>query len=104
MTTDPATEYALAALQARLDRGVRATPLCLAVMGWLCRKRTVPFIADIRLAADGQVWLRLSDETAAAPICSFLEFLDQVRIICQSIPMTDSETRQLVALAQHLLS
>ena len=90
-------------LQAHLQAGVTASPLCLAVIGWLCGVETDPFIADIRRSADGQVLLRLSGEKSLAPACSFLEFLDQIRIICESLQMPPAQTMQTIAQARQWL-
>ena len=103
MPDHPGAEDPRAYLQSRLERGVKASPLCVAVIGWLCGVPTDPFIADIRRAADGQVLLRLSGEPAAAPVCSFLEFLDQIRIIGESLGLPQAQTMQLVAWAREWL-
>lgn len=103
MTVDPIAEQARAVLHARLRQGVKASPLCRAVMGWLCDTRTDPAIADIRRTAEGRIWLRLSDEGTLEPLCTFLEFLDQIRIVCESLRMTDEQTRQMVAWARQRL-
>jgi len=90
-------------LQSCLERGVKASPLCIAVIGWLCGVKTNPFIADIRRTSDGQVLLRLSGERSAEPVCSFLEFLDQIRIIGDSLGLPQAQTMQLVAWARQWL-
>ena len=90
-------------LQSSLERGVKASPLCVAVIGWLCGVRTDPFIADIQRSPSGQVLLRLSGERSAEPVCSFLEFLDQVRIIGESLGLPQAQTMQLVAWARQWL-
>jgi hypothetical protein len=91
---------ARALIAGALSRGVRATPLCRAVMGWLCGAPTEPSVAEIRRSADGWVWLRLSGESAATPLLSYLEFLDQVRVICRALRMSDDQTRQITGWAQ----
>jgi hypothetical protein len=91
-----------AALRSCLQAGIRASHLCVAIMGWLCNHSTVPSVAETKLQG-GQVWLRLSDEDRLEPVMSFLEFLDQVRIVCVSIGLTDAQTAQVVARARHLL-
>jgi len=90
-------------LQSCLERGVKASPLCIAVIGWLCGVKTNPFIAEIRRTSDGQVLLRLSGERSAEPVCSFLEFLDQIRIIGDSLGLPQAQTMQLVAWARQWL-
>ncbi len=90
-------------LQAHLQRGVKASPLCVAVIGWLCGVKTDPFLADIRRSAEGQVLVRMSGEKHLEPVCSFLEFLDQIRIICESLRLSQSQTMQIVALARQWL-
>lgn len=95
-------EDSLAVLSSRLQSGVRATPLCLAVMGWLCGRATVPYIANIRLQGN-QVLLRLSDEPTLEPFCSLPDFLGQVRLICQSLNMPEEQTQQVLACAQRRL-
>lgn len=103
MLADLSTDETLSVLRSRLAAGVKATPLCLAVIGWLCETPTEPAIADIRRNAEGLVWLRLSDETRLEPLCSFLEFLSQVRIISASLDMTEAQTQHLVAWTRQRL-
>ncbi len=103
MLADPLTDETLAVLKDRLAAGVKATPLCIAVIGWLCETPTDPAIAEIRRNAEGLVWLRLSDESRMEPLCSFLEFLSQVRIISASLQMTEEQTQHLVAWTRQRL-
>ncbi len=91
---------ARALMKASLQKGIRATPLCLAIMGWLCDVPTDPAVAQMRRSADGQVWLRLSDEAVSEPLCSYREFLDQLRIICASLEMTEEHYKQIAGWAQ----
>ena len=90
-------------LRSRLRAGVKASPLCVAVLGWLCGLQTDPFIADIQRSSKGDVLVRLSGESTLAPVCSFLEFLDQVRIICESLDLPPDQTMQVVAWARQWL-
>ena len=90
-------------LKSHLQRGVKASPLCLAVIGWLCEVQTDPFIADIQRSPNGQILIRLSGERSLEPFCSFLEFLDQIRVICESLRMPPAQTMQIVALARQWL-
>lgn len=94
-----APEAALSLLRSRLRQGLKATPLCLAIIGWLCDTPTDPSVAEIRLHPDGQVWLRLSDEVTLEPLCPSIQFLQQVSIICQSVGMTQGQTRATVTWA-----
>ncbi len=103
MSADPMTDETLGVLKSRLRGGVKATPLCLAVIGWLCETPTEPAIAEIRRNAEGLVWLRLSDETRMEPLCSFLDFLSQVRIICQSLTLTEAQTQHMIAWTRQRL-
>ena len=103
MPADPRAEDPRALLRSHLERGVKASPLCVAVIGWLCGVPTDPFIADIRRSPDGQVVLRLSGEKSAEPACSFLEFLDQIRIIGESLGLPQPQTMQLVSWARQWL-
>jgi len=103
MLADPFTDETLSVLKSRLAAGVKATPLCLAVIGWLCETPTEPAIAEIRRNAEGLVWLRLSDETRMEPLCSFLDFLAQVRIISASLQMTETQTQHLIAWTRQRL-
>jgi hypothetical protein len=103
MFADPLTAGTLQVLKSRLTAGVKATPLCLAVIGWLCDTPTEPAVAEIRRNAEGLIWLRLSDETRLEPLCSFLDFLSQVRIISSSLHMTEEQTQHLVAWARQRL-
>jgi len=103
MLADPLTDETLSVLKSRLAAGVKATPLCLAVIGWLCETPTEPAIAEIRRNAEGLVWLRLSDETRMEPLCSFLDFLSQVRIISSSLHMTEEQTQHLIAWTRQRL-
>lgn len=102
MPFDPSPATALAVLRSRLRGGIRVTPLCQAIMGWLCDHPTAPAVAEISHYG-GQVLLRLSDEESLEPLCSLLEFLGQIRVICQSVGMTEEQTRQTVAWAQRRL-
>jgi hypothetical protein len=103
MLADPLTAGTLQVLESRLAAGIKATPLCLAVIGWLCDTPTEPSVAEIRRNAEGLIWLRLSDETRLEPLCSFLDFLSQVRIISSSLHMTEEQTQHLVAWARQQL-
>ncbi len=85
-----------ALIRSRLRRGARASPLCLAVMGWLSGTPTEPHVADIRRTGEGRLWLRLSDEPELAPLCSFAEFLEQIEVICASVPLDEAQTRRIV--------
>ena len=89
-------------LRLRLATGVKATPLCLAIMGWLTNVPTVPFVAAIVLQ-DEQVTLRLSDEAAMEPLGSVGEFLDQVAVICHALRFDGAQTSYLLTRARDLL-
>jgi len=95
MPTLPLAENPLEILKARLEKGVNATPLCIAITGWIADVSTTPSVADIRRSAEGDVVLRLSDEQTAEPLCSFFEFLKEVRIICQSFGLTEGQTARV---------
>ena len=82
-------------LKARLERGVNATALCIAITGWIADVPTNPSVADIHRSADGDILLRLSDEASAEPLCSFFEFLKEVRVICQSFGLSESQTARV---------
>lgn len=101
LVTDPGPETLLAEtlsiLKNRLADGVKVTPVCLAVIGWLCETPTDPAIAEIQRTGEGRVWLRLSDESRMEPLCSFLDFLSQVRIISSSLGLTEPQTQTLIA-------
>ncbi len=85
----------LRTLKDRLTRGVTVTPVCLAILGWLCGTPTDPAVAELQRSAEGRVWLRLTDEARMEPLCSFSEFLAQVRIIAASLSLTDPQTHAL---------
>jgi hypothetical protein len=97
MPADTQAEGALTLIRERLRGGVRASPLCLAVMGWLSATPTEPYIADIRRTDEGRVWLRLSDEPELAPLCGFTQFLGQIEVICAALPLDEEQTQQVVA-------
>jgi hypothetical protein len=99
-----APEATLSLLRSRLRQGIKATPLCIAVIGWLCDTPTDPAVAEIRHNTDGRVWLRLSDEEAIAPFGSEIEFLQQVSIVCQALGMAQGQTRAAVTWAKEKLS
>lgn len=111
-TTDDLAEAALAeatlaetlsVLKDRLAAGIKVTPVCLAVIGWLCETSTDPAIAEIKRTDEGRVWVRLSDETRLEPLCSFLDFLSQVRIIGHSLKLTEAQTQHLIAWTRQRL-
>ncbi len=102
MPDDLPPDAPFAVLRSRLQEGVRASDLCVAIIGWLCGHPTDPCVAEARLGG-GQVWLRLSGERRLEPAMSFLEFLDQVRIICTSVGLTEAQSALVVARARHLL-
>ena len=93
----------LRVLQSRLAAGVKVTPVCLAVIGWLCDTPTDPAIAEIKRTDEGRVWLRLTDESRMEPLCSFLDFLSQVRIIGHSLKLTEAQTQHLIAWTRQKL-
>jgi hypothetical protein len=93
-------EDALAHIRERLRRGVRASPLCLAVMGWLAGEPTEPHVADIRRTGEGLVWLRLSDEPELTPLCAFTQFLAQIEVICAALPLDEEQTQRVIAAAR----
>jgi hypothetical protein len=82
-------------LKARLQAGVKATPLCVAITGWIADVPTNPSVVDIRRSAEGDILLRLSDEDSAEPLCTFFDFLKQVRIICQSFGLNEAQTARV---------
>ena len=105
MPTEPITETlpetlladTLNVLKGRLAGGIKVTPVCLGVIGWLCETPTNPSIAEIRRTDEGRVWMRLSDESRMEPLCSFLDFLSQVRIIGSSLGLTEPQIQTLIA-------
>jgi hypothetical protein len=103
MPAELQADDALMLIQDHLRRGVRATPLCLAVMGWLSGTPTTPSIADIRRTDDGLIWLQLSDEPELSPLCSFTQFLQQIEVICTSLPLNEEQTHHVVSLASQRL-
>ena len=97
MPTRPLAENPLEILKARLERGVNATPLCIAITGWIADVPTSPSVAEIRRSAEGDIVLRLSDEETLEPLCSFFDFLKQIRTICQSLGLTEGQTARVAA-------
>lgn len=93
----------LAAIRSQLHAGIRVSPLCRAVIGWLCSLPTDPAVQEIHLL-NGQVWLRLSTETTLEPVCAFLEFLEQIRIICTTLRLDEAQTAAVVAHARRKLA
>ena len=89
------TENPLEILKARLEAGVNATPLCVAITGWIADVPTNPSVADIHRSGEGDILLRLSDEDSAEPLCSFFEFLKEVRVICQSFGLSEAQTARV---------
>jgi hypothetical protein len=90
-------------LRNRLQSGVSASPLCIAIIGWLSDTPTIPSVSEIQRTADGRIRLRLSGEKNLEPLCTLLEFLDQVRVICDSLQMTEGQCRQMISLARRRL-
>lgn len=103
MQQSASNRQAVEIVRARLRQGVKATPLCIAIMGWLGETMTTPYATAVVLR-DGDVWVRLSNEDSPERVCSFLDFLSQVRVICVSLAMTETQTQQIVALARSRLS
>ena len=97
MPAIPLAENPLEILKTRLEAGVNATPLCVAITGWIADVPTTPSVAEIRRSAEGDILLRLSDEETAEPLCSFFEFLKEVRVICQSFGLSESQTARVAA-------
>ena len=95
MPDKTAAENPLDILKARLEAGVNATPLCVAITGWIADVPTNPSVADIRRSAEGDILLRLSDEDSAEPLCTFFEFLKEVRVICQSFGLSEAQTARV---------
>lgn len=89
-------------LQLRLEAGVRVTPLCRAVMGWLANVPTDPFVAAVALQGE-RVALRLSDEPALEPFGSVNKILDQVGVMCQALHFDPAQTSVLLTRARDLL-
>lgn len=98
-----APEASLSLLRFRLRQGLKATPLCIAVIGWLCDAPTDPAVAEIKRSSGGNVLLRLSGEPTMEPLCSCAEFLQQISTVCQSVGMTQGQTRATVAWAEEKL-
>ena len=101
-TASSSADDPLELLRRRLEAGVRATPLCIAIIGWLCNDPTDPFVAAMELQHN-QVALRLSNEPALEPLCSLLDFLDQVRVICRAFQFDAAQTGYVVTRARQLL-
>ena len=97
MPNVPLAENPLEILKTRLEAGVNATPLCVAITGWIADAPTEPSVTEIRRSAEGDILLRLSDEETAEPLCSFFEFLKEVRVICQSFGLSESQTARVAA-------
>ena len=93
----PLAENPLEILKTRLEAGVNATPLCTAITGWIADAPTQPSVADIRRSAEGDILLRLSDEETTEPLCSFFEFLKEIRTICLSFGLSESQTASVAA-------
>ena len=98
-----ASNNPLEILKARLEAGINATPLCVAITGWIANMPTDPFVADIRRSAEGDILLRLSDEEISEPLCTFFQFLKQVRIICQSFGLSEAQTARVAAVVRQRL-
>ncbi len=95
MPDTTAANNTLDILKARLEAGINATPLCVAITGWIADVPTNPSVVDIRRSAEGDILLRLSDEDSAEPLCTFFEFLKEVRVICQSFGVTEAQTARV---------
>ena len=93
----PLAENPLEILKSRLEAGIKATPLCTAIIGWIADVPTEPSVAEIRRSAEGDILLRLSDEETLEPLCTFFDFLKQIRTICQSLGLTEGQTARVAA-------
>jgi hypothetical protein len=103
LTAAFAPDAPLSLLRSRLRQGLKATPLCLAIIGWLCDFPTKPSVAEIRRNPDDKVWLRLSNEATLAAFSTVEEFLDQIKIICQSVGMTKGQKQATLTWAKEKL-
>ena len=97
MSALPLAENPLEILKSLLEAGIKATPLCIAITGWIADAPTTPSVADIRRSAEGDILLRLSDEETIELLCSFFDFLKQIRTICQSLGLTEGQTARVAA-------
>ena len=102
MPTLPFAENPLEILKERLESGIRVTPLCRAVLGWLCEMPTNPSIDEISVRW-GQVSLRLTDETTLIPFGSLIEFLNQIKVVCEALSLTHAQTARVISWARHQL-
>lgn len=93
----PLADNPLEILKAHLQAGVSATPLCIAITGWIADVPTTPSVADIRRSAEGNILLRLSDEETVEPLYSFFDFLKQIRTVCHSLGLTEGQTARVAA-------
>ncbi len=92
MSALPWTQNALEILKSRLEASIKATPLCIAIAGWIADVHTELSVADIRRSAEGDVLLRLSDEETVETLSTFFEFLNQVKVICQLLALNEVQT------------
>jgi hypothetical protein len=99
MTDDTANADPRDILRARLQEGVRVSSLSVAVLGWVCDVPTQPSVGEVSLRS-GQVTMRMADEGVFFPFGSLTEFLDQTRIVCGSLGLTDAQTEWVVASSQ----
>jgi hypothetical protein len=102
MTDDTANADPRDILRARLQEGVRVSSLSVAVLGWVCDVPTQPSVGEVSLRS-GQVTMRMADEGVFFPFGSLTEFLDQTRIVCGSLGLTDAQTEWVVARARRRL-
>ena len=102
MPAPPRPDDPLEILRLRLETGVKVTPLCRAVIGWLANVPTDPFVAAVALRGE-RVALRLSDEPGLEPFGSLDDFLTQIAVVGRSLGLDAAQTSFLLTRARDLL-
>lgn len=107
MNTIPLTVNAIEVLRTHLMEGtLNATPLCVAVIGWLCDyQSTDPYLVAIHRTSDGQLMGQIGGDGGANEFLGTeTVFLEQIEVVCQALKFSKAQTRRVRDEANRRLS
>lgn len=103
----PLCENPIELLRTRLMEGtLSATPLCIAVIGWLCDfEATDPYIVAIHRTSEGQLLGQRSGDGGANDFLGSEEaFLAEIGVVCEALGFKKSQTRRVLDEARRRLT